>query len=274
MEPIPIEITCEGDCMHGRFFPAMGVENPVTMLFVPGWPADPEDFLGLGPRLSQQGINVTEMIPRGQQASEGIYTHFNALKDIGSTLTWLKQSGTQAPFKVDRAKLVLAGYSNGGGLAMAYAASDPGVRYLVSCAANDFGQFAREVVHHRTVAKNIRMEEVLGYLWSTQAPIGSVRFDPEPVLQELINHPDVFGLRENAGKLADRSILMFGGWEDQGPTIENYQLPLYRALKAKGAQKVTFIVYHTTHNFGNMRERLAADIVEWIHQQNFDDPTN
>jgi hypothetical protein len=34
-------------------------------MFVPGWPANPEDFLGLGPLLTQRGINVMEFYPKG-----------------------------------------------------------------------------------------------------------------------------------------------------------------------------------------------------------------
>jgi hypothetical protein len=43
-------------------------------------------------------------------------------------------------------------------------------------------------------------------------------------------------------------------------------LPLYRALKHAGASDVTFIVYHTTHNFSNVRLRLADEIANWITQ--------
>lgn len=267
MEPIPVEIFSEGERLSCRFFPATGTNVPATVLFVPGWPADPDDFLGLGPQLSQRGINVVEMTPRGHQASEGIYTHFNALQDIGASMEWLRQESVQSRFNVDPTRIILAGYSNGGELALAYAANDPGVSYLISCAANDFGQFARDVIHHRTVVKNMSMENTLAYLWSTQAPAGPARFDPENALQELIDHPEIFGLRENASKLANRSILMFGGWEDEGPTIENYQLPLYRSLKGAGATHVTFIVYHTNHSFANVRQQLADDITEWIHRE-------
>jgi hypothetical protein len=59
---------------------------------------------------------------------------------------------------------------------------------------------------------------------------------------------------------------MFGGWEDTGPTIELYQLPLYRALKHAGATDVTFIVYHTDHSFSNVYPRLAGDIAIWLHK--------
>lgn len=154
---------------------------------------------------------------------------------------------------------MLGGYSNGGGLAMAYAARDPRVRTIISCAGNDFGEFTRQIQSNITMEKNIR-----DWLLSTQAPVGSARFDLEGCLQELIDNPDIFGLRENAKKLADRAILLLGGWEDNGPSIDDYQLPLYRALKKAGAVNVTFIVYHTDHSFGNVRQQLAADITEWL----------
>ncbi len=57
MEPISIEYSSDGSLVRGRFYPATGEQNPVTILFVPGFPGDPDDFLGLGPRLSDQGIN-------------------------------------------------------------------------------------------------------------------------------------------------------------------------------------------------------------------------
>jgi hypothetical protein len=74
----------------------------------------------------------------------------------------------------------------------------------------------------------------------------------------------VYGLRENAAKLADRSILLIGGWEDVEVTIDQYLLPLYRALRGAGAAKVTFLVYHTDHDFSNVRQRLASDIAGWL----------
>jgi pimeloyl-ACP methyl ester carboxylesterase len=221
----------------------------------------PEDFLGLAPILSQQGVNVLEFCPRGLPPSEGVYSHTKALKDIAAALQWLRQVDMQERLKVNTARIVLAGYSNGGGLALAYAAHDPSVRRVISFAGNDFGEFARQIQHDAVFAAGMRV-----WLLSTQVPEGPARFDLDADLQDLMDHPDIFGARENAETLADRSILIFGGWEDQGPTIDQYQLPLYRALKSAGAVDVTFIVYHTDHSFGNVRQRLASDVAEWLHK--------
>jgi dienelactone hydrolase len=262
MEPISIELTSEGACVRGRFYTAEGKNEAVTLLFVPGWPAEPEDFLGLGPRLSQRGINMMEFSPRGLHPSEGTYTHSGALQDIRAALGYLRQPDTQKRFKVNPAKVALGGYSNGGGLAIAYTAQDASVRRLVSFAGNDFGEFARQIQSNPAMAEGIRQ-----WLLTTRAPDGPARFDVDAGLQELADHPEVFGARENAQKLADRSILLLGGWEDTGPNVDQYQLPLYRALKSAGAARLTFIVYHTDHSFGNVRQRLAADTADWLLQE-------
>jgi pimeloyl-ACP methyl ester carboxylesterase len=257
MEPVSIEFVSEGAHVRGRFFPASGAVEPTTLLFVPGWGVD--DDLGLGPLLAEKGINFFTFNPRGVQTSEGIHTHPGTLQDIAAALQWLRQAQVQVRFKVDTARLVLGGYSYGGGMAMAYAARDTSVRRVISVAGNDHGEFARELQRNPTIAQDIRR-----WLLSTQAPDGWARFDLETNLRELFDHPDIYGLRENAAKLADRSLLIFGGWEDKGPTIDQYLLPLYRALRNAGSKDVTFIVYHTDHSFGNVRQRLASDIGDWL----------
>jgi pimeloyl-ACP methyl ester carboxylesterase len=217
--------------------------------------------LGLGERLSEQGINVCMFNPRGLHQSEGIQSHANTLHDIGAAWQWLRQADVQRRFKVDTTRLALGGHSYGGGMAMAYAARDSSVRRVISIAGNDHGAFVRELQRSAAFAKGIRH-----MLLSTRAPEGPARFDLEAGLKELAEHQDVYGLKENAANLADRAILLLGGWEDEQATVELILLPLYRALKSAGAAKVTFLVYHTDHDFSNVRERLVSDIRDWLRK--------
>jgi dienelactone hydrolase len=260
MEPVSVEFNSEGACVRGRFFAAEGTDEPTTLLLVPGWLGEGSfDDLGLGALLVEKGINFCTFNPRGLHPSEGIHSHANTLQDIGAALQWLRQADMKRRFEVDATRLVLGGYSYGGGMAMAYAAQDPSVRRVISIAGNDHGEFARELQRNATFAKDIR-----DWMSSTRAPEGPAHFDLEAGFKELIDHQEIYGLRENAAALADRSILLIGGWEDEGPTIDQYQLPLYRALKGAGAAKVTFLVYHTDHGFSNVRQRLASDIAGWL----------
>jgi pimeloyl-ACP methyl ester carboxylesterase len=259
VEPVSVEFISEGACVRGRFFAAVGTTPATTLLLVPGWPGNPNDVLGLGALLAEQGINVCTFNPRGLHQSEGISSHANTLQDIGAALQWLRQADVQRRFEVDTTRLVLGGHSYGGGMAMAYAARDTSVRRVISIAGNDFGEFARELQRSAAFAEGFRR-----MLRSTREPEGPARFDMEAGLKELVDRQDVYGLRENAANLADRSILLIGGWEDEQITIDQLLLPLYRALRGAGAAKVTFLVYHTDHDFSNVRPRLASDIAGWL----------
>lgn len=142
---------------------------------------------------------------------------------------------------------------------MANAAADPEVRRVISLSGNYHGYFIRRVLTGPPFAMDI-----LQWIRSTREPEGPARFDPDADLRELAFHQEVYGLSENAGRLADRSILLCSGWEDRGATVEDVLLPFYRSLKAAGASDVTFHVYHANHGFETVREQLAADIRRWL----------
>ena len=143
---------------------------------------------------------------------------------------------------------------------MAYAASDPAVKGVISIAGSDHGAFIREFERNDEFASAIRE-----MLLQTQAPEGPIRFqDLDLIIRELSEGQAVFGLRENAGRLADRAILLIGGWEDTNNTIEQNLLPLYRAMVASGADDTSILVYHDDHGFSSVRDELGEDITSWI----------
>ena len=71
-------------------------------------------------------------------------------------------------------------------------------------------------------------------------------------------------LRKSASLLAQRDILLIGGWDDDGPTIDHHILPLYRALKSEKAENVRIVAFQDDHGFGNSRAELAQTIIEWL----------
>ena len=260
-EPDDAVITSDGLRLRGTFYQAQDVGLRPTLLLIHGWPGSPKDVLGLGGRLVERGFNVLVVSPRGMHESEGINTFAGTLRDIGASLRWLRAPDIAEKMRIDTAKIILGGHSFGGGTTMAYAATDSSIRRLISIAGTDHGELIREVGRNDSYASRLRE-----MLRSTQAPRGPIRFDLEAGLRELMEGQAVYGLRENAARLADRSILLIGGWEDTDITIEQYMLPLYRSLKSARAEDVTFLVYHDGHGFGRVRDRLAADIAEWIER--------
>jgi len=258
-QSVPVEFLSGGENIRGQFFESAHGDPIATLVLVPGWPGNPRDVLGLGALLADLNVNVLMFNPRGLHQSEGTSTFPHTIEDIAESLKWLRQADTRQRFRIDINRIALGGHSYGGGMAMAYAAADPGIRRVISIAGNDLGYFIRRIQSDPSFAEQMRQ-----FLMSTLAPKGPARFDLEADLKELADHQDVYGLRENAGRLADRSILLIGGWEDEQTTVDDVLLPLYRSLKAAGASDVTFLTYHDDHGFGTVRQQLAADIQQWL----------
>jgi pimeloyl-ACP methyl ester carboxylesterase len=263
-DPGSVEIVSDGDNLQARFYRAECEAACATLLLIPGFPGSAEpDVLGLGTRLSIEGLHVLVVNPRGLQQSEGKMTFFHTLDDIGAAFDWLHDDAVVERFGIDTSAVVVGGHSFGGGTSMAYAARDPRVRAIISLAGTDHGQLIRDYELDASFA-----EMVDGVLRSARAPEGPARFDPDATMRELADNQDVFGLRENAVRLANRAILLVGGWEDVNVTVDRSMLPLYRALRQEGAENVTFLVYHDNHGFGQVREHLAADVRAWVIRAN------
>lgn len=232
-------------------------ENPTaTVLLVPGWGGGPTDVLGIGKALSSEGISAVILTPRGWHVSEGTYSFAKAFEDIKAALNWIRNSKRS---DINSNNVILGGHSWGGGMSLAYAAQDTMVKRIFSVAGTDHGILIRKYLSDEKYAARID-----GLLASTAAPEGPIRFDVKKSLNELAEGQEIYGIMENAARLADRSILIFGGWEDTNTTIDEYLLPDYRAFKAAGAEDITFKTYHDNHGFGSVRNELYSDLISWL----------
>ena len=139
---------------------------------------------------------------------------------------------------------------------MAYAAGDPAVERVFSIAGTDHAQFIRRYFRDSQYAAMIDPAVASAHR--------VIRFEQASGMTELFEMQDRLALIDNAFKLADRTILLIGGWEDVNVTVDDTMLPLYRALRQCGAKDVTFHTYHDNHGFGSVRAALHRDLLGWI----------
>lgn len=256
---IPVGFVSEGYKIQGKFYLATGEPTFPTVLLLPGLPGNEDDVLELGQRMSQCGINALTFNYRGTHQSEGIYSLRGTLEDIRAAIEYLHQEGVIRKFQIDTGKLILGGYSYGGGMALAYAASHPEIKRIFSIAGTDHGEFAREYKRNPASAEMIdAMFEEL------KSPTGPVRFADKAAIEELTQNPAPYDLRLGATVLANRDILLICGWDDPYVTIEHHTLPFYRALAAENAQEVQIAAFQDNHAFERNREGLATTVVRWI----------
>lgn len=258
---VPITFESQGNTLKGKFFHAKESNQALTLILLQGFPGNQEDVdvLGLGRKLAPAGFNVLTFNYSGTHRSEGKFNMQNTLKDIQAAYDYVHRSDAVLRFHIDTTRIVLGGHSYGGGMALTYAAQHPEIRRVISIAGNDHGEFAREYLRNPQMAQT--MDSVFDKL---KAPEGPIHFEGRGVLKKLAANPAPFDLRLSANNLASRDILLIGGWEDEKVTIDHNLLPFYRALKKAGASKVRFVTYHTDHSFRNVREELAAQLIQWM----------
>ena len=246
-----ITFPSDGFAIRGLFF-ASAIEPIATLLLLPPGDLDPTHVLDMGRLLPAHGVNVVKFAPRGSHGSGGVPSIAHFIDDIGAALQWLRGDGGKA-FRVDAERIVIGGYSLGGGLAMAYAIRDSTVGGVVSIAGNDLGEFARRL--RRSSAAVAGLNQSLTRMGMP---------DPDAVIREILDGEGAFGHTENAPRLAGRAILLIGGWDDTTAPIETVVLPFYRSLKRQLESDVTIIAYQDGHAFPRSREEMASDIRAWL----------
>jgi len=260
-DQISVDITfaSQAHAVKGKFFQGKPGGSGVTLLLLHGFPGNQQDVLGLGQKLSVAGIHVLTFNYSGTHKSEGVFSMTNTLTDIQAAYEYLHHSDILQRFHIDTNRIVLGGYSYGGGMALTYAARHPELQRIISIAGTDHGEFAREYMRNSQMAHT--MDSVFDNL---KTPDGPINFEGSGLLKKLAANPAPVDLRLSANDLAARDILMVGGWDDTQITIDQFLLPFYRALKKAGAPKIRFVAYHTDHSFRNVREELAGQLSDWI----------
>jgi len=264
LNPLDISIDCDGIQLKGKFYTAEGTGVFLTVILLQGFPGGEIDVLGIGKKLSEVGINALTFNYSGTHKSEGEFNFDNSQKDIEAVFEFIHQSENIQKFKIDTTRIILGGYSYGGGMALTYAANHPEIKEVFSIAGNDHGAFMKEYKRNPEMQKEIdKMFDEL------KAQTEIVRFGPGGTAKEIaemqiIELNPTYDLRYCAPLLVQKRILLIAGWDDHSVSIENIVLPLYHELKKEKAENIKIIAFQDNHSFKNSRDELAKTIIEWI----------
>jgi len=263
-KPVEITIDRNGVLLKGRFYISEGTGKFPTVILLQGFPGNEQDVLGIGSKLSEVGINALTFNYSGTHQSQGQFNFENTQKDINAGFEFIHKSANIRKHKIDTVHIFLGGYSYGGGMALTYAANHPEIKAVFSIAGNDHGVFMEEY------NRNPEMQKIIDKMFNDlKVPTGHVRFakggTPKEIAEmKIIELNPSFYLLKSAPILAQKDILLIGGWDDHKVSIDYIILPLYRALINEKAKNVKIAAVQDNHSFRNSREELAQTIIEWI----------
>lgn len=266
----PIDITINRDkvLLKGKFYISEGTGIFPTVILLHGFPGNEIDVLGIGNKLSEEGFNALTFNYSGTHQSGGKYNFENTQKDIQAAFAFIHQNENIHKYKIDTTRIILGGYSYGGGMAFTYAANHPEIKEIFSIAGNDHGVFMEQ--YNRNAEMKNMIDKMFNNL-KTQPEI--VRFAPGGTPEEIsemkiIESNPTYHLLNSAQLLNQKKILLIGGWDDPNVSLENIILPLYRALLKEKAKNVKIAAVLDNHSFKNSKEALAQIIIKWLKNYN------
>jgi pimeloyl-ACP methyl ester carboxylesterase len=262
--PVDICIDRSGVLLSGKFYVSEGTGVFPTVILLQGFPGNETDVMGIGKILSQSAINALTFNYSGTFMSEGKTSLKNSEKDILAAYKFLHNSENIAKFKIDTTFIILGGWSYGGGMAMTYAIKHPEITTVFTIAGVDWGEYYEEYMRNPEFKKTIDAN-----MAKLAALTEQIRFDkgtmPDEITKDgIVRLDSAYFLRKSARMFAKKDVLIICGWDDPLATVDQYMLPLYRALKKNDAQNVSITAFQDNHFFRNSRPEIAQTIIKWI----------
>lgn len=236
-----------------------GAGRAPAMLLLQGSPGNPDDVLGLGARWARSGYNVMTFNYSGTHQSEGLSSFESTQLDIAAAHRRLVEL---CGLRLDDDRLVLGGWSYGGGMALTYAANHRAIKTVFSIAGTDHAEFMRE--YARDVAYRRMVDEIFSAMSTPDSPW---RLAPGATPSEIFaaRAPmDAYDLQRLAPQLVDRHVLVVGAWDDANVKIDTHALAFYRALRSHDACDATILAFQDGHTFSNTRDELAQAVLAWM----------
>jgi len=262
--PSDITIDRNGVLLNGKFYIPEGRGSFPTVILLKGFYDPQDDVLGVGKILSEAGFASLTFEYSGTDKSQGEFSFKNTQKDIQAAFEFIHQRENIRKYKIDTTRIQLGGLSYGGGMALTYAADHPEINSVFSIAGTDHGEFIREYMNNQNMRQWFDK-----WFEGFAAPKGPVRivngFSMKAIVEIGIkNYLPTLDLRSSAPLLAEKNILLIGGWDDTWISFEDHLLPLYRALKNENAEKVKITAVQDNHSFRNSGAELAQIIIDWL----------
>lgn len=253
---VPVVVEDHGPRLVGVAFVASGRGPHPTLLFLHGFPGH-ETNHDLARVLQRAGWNVVVIHYRGSWGSEGAYSFVGAREDVIRTLAFVRHPENAKRLRVDTDRIVLAGHSFGGFLALSVAAFDPEVRGVASIAGFDMGEHARIMARDAEVraATVEAFEDALPPLRGTTA---------EGLVDEMLVHADAWSLTTLVPRLLDRPVLLVTGARDDVAPSRDHHRPLVDLFRALGEARMTEVTLRADHDFSSVRIGLARHLLAWL----------
>jgi diadenosine tetraphosphate (Ap4A) HIT family hydrolase/pimeloyl-ACP methyl ester carboxylesterase len=247
-----LQIESDGARMNAVFYLAAGAGPHPTMLLLHGFPGN-EQNLDIAQAARRAGWNVLTLHYRGSWGSEGAFSFAHAGQDAHAALAWLRRREVAERYRIDTARLVVAGHSMGGMMAARTAAIDRAVMGTILIDPWDIAatgrSFADPAARSRFIAEELRGD---------MPPLAGT--SESALLDEIARAGPDFDLAATASRLGGRPLLVIGAQRGLGAMAGTAA----ESERVSGNRRIEATTMPTDHSFSDHRVLLTMTILDWL----------
>ena len=248
----PVKIPTGGVKIDGMFFRAPGGGAHPVLIYLHGLPGYTGD-LDLPLPLSHAGWNVLTLHYRGSWGSPGDYSYAHQVEDAAAAIDFVRDPANARTYAIDPRRIVLAGHSTGGMIAMMTAAGSARLTGLVLISASD--DAAEAVNQHKSNPAQAASNQT-----PCSAPLSGCT--NQGLDLEVLNHASTWTFAALAPHLTKLPILMVTCNDPYAPEND----ALEKALVSQGAAPPLRVRLNTGHAYADQRPALASAVIAWLQK--------
>ncbi len=208
-----------------------------------------EKNLDLAQAVRRAGWIAVTFNYRGSWGSPGAFSFPGSIEDAMAVLIYLRDPKTAALLDLDPNRIVVAGHSMGGGIAVQVASVDHDLAGAILISAWDMSSDASKK-HGEVVADMADNMEALSGVTA------------ESMANDLAAHTVGLSFAAAAPKLTQTPLLVLTSDDGLAQRADE----LVRTIRAKGGHHVNAKHVATDHGWSGSRIELQADVITWLTQ--------
>ncbi len=242
---VVLHVPSGGVRINGVAYIAAGAGPHPTLVLLHGLPGN-EKNLDLAQAVRRAGWNAITFNYRGSWGSPGSFRFKQTLEDADAVLAFLRDPANTRELRVDPSRLVIAGHSMGGWVAVLTAAHDRGLRGMILISPANMGR-SRGSRTDAVAMMSDNMESLAGVT-------------AESMADEIIANHDAFDWQPAISGFAHLPMLVVTADDGLAPGAN----ALADAVRTKGNTHVTTVHVATDHSFSDRRIDLEAIVIRWL----------
>lgn len=232
--------------INGVAYVASGAGRHPTLVFFHGLPGN-EKNLDLAQAVRRAGWNAITVNYRGSWGSPGQFRFAGNLEDADAVLAFVRDTANARKLGIDPRRIVIAGHSMGGWVAVHTASHHPELLGAILISAADMGAHGSRPLDQLSAAMADNMESLSGVTAQGMA-------------EELRDNSSRFGFDAAAQGLSRTPLLVL----TSNDGLAAHTDPLVKSLRALGNTRITEVHQPTDHSWSDKRIALQTTIINWL----------